>query len=56
MFSPTKYFRQVPEAQPDRTREICSGDCLPKAGGAYYCYNLLGELDEPGEVRRRIIF
>ena len=34
---------------------MCSGDCKPSAyddghkGGSYYCYNLLAELDTPGE-------
>lgn len=45
----------VPEALPDRTKEVCSGDCKPSKyedghkGGSYYCYNLLAELDSPGE-------
>lgn len=46
---------QVPERLPDRTREVCSGDCKPSKyedghkGGSYFCYNLLAELDTPGE-------
>lgn len=45
----------VPEALPDRTKEVCSGDCKPAKyedghkGGSYYCYNVLAELDTPGE-------
>eukprot|EP01043_Picozoa_sp_COSAG02_P007968 COSAG02_NODE_247_length_27137_cov_61.275057_14_plen_555_part_00 len=46
----------VPEALADRTKEVCSGDCKPSKyddahkGGSYYCYNLLAELDAPGEM------
>eukprot|EP01048_Picozoa_sp_COSAG05_P025911 COSAG05_NODE_6818_length_897_cov_13.698795_1_plen_261_part_10 len=46
---------RIPQKLPDRTSEVCSGDCLPaaytdsKKGGSYYCYNLLAELDTPGE-------
>ena len=47
---------RIPPKLPDRTSEVCSGDCLPaaytdsKKGGSFYCYNLLAELDTPGEI------
>jgi len=40
----------VPPVPTDRTQAVCSGDCPPAAGGSYYVYNVLAELDSPGEV------
>ena len=44
-----------------RVVQVCSGDCKPSPyddghkGGSYYCYNLLAELDTPGEYPLRTI-
>lgn len=43
----------VPPVPSDRTTAPCSGDCPPAKGGSFYVYNVLAELDTPGEVYLR---